>query len=154
MYTRNRDPNFGLSSYSSFEKLCFNGPKRFTRHIFDSFKIDWVINFKILEDLPLPNKAYHGCLSLLYMVYQIKHKQLSHKFYGEKTVCNCKTFLPLPLYLTHPYKHPLIEKGLRLSNVWRGGWIPWSPNTSCLSSQILFRFGNTRPIVIEIMEFW
>jgi hypothetical protein len=25
------------------------------------------------------------------------------------------------LYLSHPYKHPLIEKGLRLSNVLRGG---------------------------------
>ena len=73
LYTQNRDPNFVFFSYSSCEKLCFNDPKRSTRQIYDSLKIDQVINFELRQYLPLPNKAYHEHLQLLYMVYLIKN---------------------------------------------------------------------------------
>ena len=111
LYTQNRDPNFGFFSYPSGEKLCFNGPKRSTRQIFDSLKIDQVINVEVPQDLPLPNRAYLGRLSLPSMAYLIKH--MAHKLDG---VCNCQTSLPV-LYPSHPYKHPsIVSSNAPISN--------------------------------------
>ena len=69
LYTWNRAPNFKVFSYSSCEKPCISSLKNFTRQIFNIFKTDQVINFKRLTILPLPNKAYLGCLSIPYLVY-------------------------------------------------------------------------------------
>ena len=116
-------------SYPSCEKLCFNGPKRSTRQIFDSLKIDWVINFEVPQDLPLSNKAYLGCLSLPNMAYLIKHMSnwlinlMARGLFATAKLLYLYCTLPIPISI-HPLYHLMLQfpTGKHINRI-HGIWI-------------------------------